>query len=198
MSYLIGISGPPRSGKDTLGSVLAGHIMDRFGVQAQIIQQSLPMRHMIFSLMGLEYSLVMYEREKDTPQKALAGRSIREAMIALSEQHVKPLYGKGQWARAALNRRWVSKPKIVIVTDMGFDEEVAEFESEYGFNRCLWPQLARAGHSFASDSRTYVGRPELVIPLDNSMPLKAGGQAFFQAAAREIGNVIEHRGWALR
>ncbi len=198
MTYLLGIGGPPRVGKDTLGAALHTHLEDRFGVVAQIMQQSLPMRHMVFTLMGLDYSLVMYEREKDVPQPALAGRTIREAMIALSEQHVKPLYGKGQWARAALNRRWVSNPKVMIVTDMGFEEEVDVFEEHFGRDNCLWPQLERPGHSFALDSRSYVGHPSNVIPLDNPGIGARGGADFFAAAARTIGDVIEQRGWRLR
>ncbi len=196
-AYLIGISGPPRSGKDTLGAVLAAAIEDRFEVQPQVMQQSLPMRHMIYALMGMEYSLLHYEQNKDVPQVSLDGTTIRQAMIAISEEHVKPRYGKGQWARAAINRRWISNPKVMIVTDMGFEEEVDVFEKHFGRASCMWPQLKRPGHSFDNDSRSYVGTPSRAFMLDNPGIGPRGGMDFFAAASRTICDAIDDWGWDL-
>lgn len=194
-SYLIGLSGPPRSGKDALGRHLAFEIEHRFGFAPMSIALSMPLRLMTFAMIGREYSRHTFERDKDVPLKELDGASIRQAMIRLSEEHVKPRYGKGHWARAALNLRHPTNPRIVIITDMGFPEEVEVLEQVYGKERCLWLQLARPGHSFAGDSRSYVGSEDRVVRIDNATQQADGGAGFFSICAGRICEVIKTERW---
>lgn len=188
--YLIGISGPPRSGKDTLAKAIKAAMELRLGLSVQLVTLSTPMRAAVYGMMGLQYSLEHYEAHKDDPQAILGGSSIRDAMIALSERHVKPHYGKFFWARAAVNS-FFPDADIVVITDMGFAVEVEAFERHCGKQRCMWPQLIRPGHDFSRDSRSYVGNPDRSTLLMND-GLNPG---FFPAAALQTIDIAERWGW---
>lgn len=193
--YVIGISGPPRSGKDTLGTFLSNAVEDTYGATPRMVALSMPMRHTVFAMMGRAYDGRVYEREKDTAQKALGGETLREAMIALSEEHVKSRYGKGFWARSAFaygDQPHTATP-LAVVTDMGFPEEVEVLEQMFGAHNCMWVQLSRPGFDFSRDSRHFVGG-ELAVKLDNT---GTNLGAFFPAATRLILEVAYHRGWDL-
>lgn len=166
--YLVGFSGPPHSGKDTVGAALAAYLEDRHGFQPQVLALSMPMRHTVFAMLGMDYNQGYYDRHKDTPQDVLGGQTIRQAMIALSEEHVKRRYGGGFWGNALLKRRWISDPKVTIVTDVGFGAERDVFIKHFGFENCIWPQLHRDGCDFSKDSRSYVGAPAMSVRVDNN------------------------------
>lgn len=104
-TYLIGLSGPPRSGKDTLGNLVAGILREK-DVPVEVHALSLPMRLAVYGMLGLEYSVEHYEANKDTPFTTGSGgvTTIRQEMISLSEDHVKPRLGNDWWGYALLNR----------------------------------------------------------------------------------------------
>lgn len=167
-TYLIGLSGPPRSGKDSVGVALAKIIRARHPVTVCVRALSMPMRKTIYAMIGKEYTLEHYETTKDVPLPELGGKTIRQAMIALSEEHVKPLYGAGFWGRALLNTLPMEGgTRVIIVTDMGFDAEVDVFVEAFGADHCLWPQIVRPHHDFTNDSRSYVGRPDQRVAIIN-------------------------------
>lgn len=159
MTYFLGFSGPPRSGKDSIARHLAAMIEDRHGVQPQLLACSTPMREVVYAMLGTEYSETHYEKHKDIPQETLGGKSIRQAMIALSEEHVKPTYGHAFWGKSLLGRRWDPAPKVLFVTDCGFPSEGDVFETEFGRDQCVWAQIIRKDCDFSNDSRHYVGKP---------------------------------------
>jgi hypothetical protein len=192
MTYLIGFSGPPRSGKDTFGKALAALIEDLHGVQPQLLACSTPMREVVYALLGHPYDVVHYERCKDEPQDILGGTSIRQAMIALSEKHIKPAYGQDFWGRSLIERLWDPAPQVVIVTDMGFPSEMLAFERRFGAENCVWPQIEREGHDFSGDSRSYVGSPDRVIRVGNNEP----GHAAISRRCQVLLGILEDRyGW---
>lgn len=193
MKYLIGISGPPRAGKDTLGQAIAAQLAARTGKQPALVALSMPMRQAVYAMLGIPYDPGHYEREKDIHRAAFGGGTIREAMIALSEEHVIPRYGDDFWAQAGIEMGEATGADVMVVTDMGFGREVDVMERYFGFNRCMWPQLKRPGHDFSRDSRGYVGREERVVTLDNP----GMGLDFFIAAARRVVDVADHWGWSL-
>jgi hypothetical protein len=82
-----------------------------------------------------------YDEVKDMPAKLLAKAeltqdgvntfqsygTVREFMIRLSEDFVKPTYGQDFWARAMVQHNcdwWGHIKSVVIVTDVGFESEV--------------------------------------------------------------------------
>lgn len=187
-TLLIGMSGPPRSGKDTIGKLLGAVIEDRHGIQPQVRALSTPMREVVYAMLGIEYSETHYERCKDFPQEAFGGKSIRQAMIAFTEEHVKPTYGKGFWAASLLGRMWEPQPRVLIVTDLGFDEEVDVFSARFGVENTFYVHTVRPGCTFAGDSRSYVGAPgRWTSIINDEEPLTAAQCAY--------GRLVNQFGW---
>lgn len=157
-TYLIGLSGPPRSGKDTLGNLVAGILREK-GVEVEVHALSLPMRLAVYGMLGLTYSEEHYEANKDTPFATGSGgvTTIRQEMISLSEDHVKPRLGHDWWGYALLNRTRLGTG-VIIVTDMGFPAEHDVFVKTFGKAHCAWIHVHREGHDFSNDSRSYVGK----------------------------------------
>lgn len=157
-TYLIGLSGPPRSGKDTLGNLVAGILREK-GVEVEVHALSLPMRLAVYGMLGLEYSVEHYEANKDREIPLGGGKvtSIRQEMISLSEHHVKPRLGHGWWGNALINRTRLGTG-VIIVTDMGFPAEHDVFVDLLGKSHCAWIHVHREGCDFSKDSRSYVGK----------------------------------------
>lgn len=187
-TLLIGMSGPPRSGKNTIAEHLAAVIEDRHGIQSQLLTLSTPMREVVYAMLGIEYSEAHYERCKDFPQEDFGGRSIRQAMIAFTEEHVKPSYGAGFWAKSLLGRMWDPRPRVLIITDMGFDEEVEVFSLHFGVKNTFYPQIVRPGQSFVGDSRNYVGAAGRWTTIVNDEDIPT-------AARRAYGRLVNQFGW---
>lgn len=191
--YIIGLSGPPRSGKDSIASYLAAHIEDVRGVQPQILSLSLPMRQAAFTLAGLIYEPMEYERIKDEVGPVL-GVSIRTAMIQLSEEFVKPKFGHDFWARSLVGHLWNPVPPILIVPDMGFDAERLFFESMVGVENCVWAQVRRPDHDFSKDFRSYIGEGARVTILDND---REGMDSVLECACRLYGRLVNKFKWVI-
>lgn len=187
MTYLIGFSGPPRSGKDSIAQTLAALLEDRHKLKVQLVAFSTPMRLAVYAMLGRHYDLAHYELHKDDPQEAFGGRSIRQAMIALTEDHVKPTYGHRFWAEAAFRGTWDPRPDVLIVTDYGFPVEV-DVTEEAGFRRTIYAQIVRPGTSFDKDSRTYVGAPDKITSIINDDDVPT-------AALRLYGRLLNQHRW---
>lgn len=188
MTYLIGFSGPPRSGKDTLAKQLAAIIEDTHGIQPQLLACSTPMREVVYAMLGRPYDELHYDLHKDDPQDMFSGASIRQEMIRLSEEHVKPRFGDQFWGRSLLNRMWEPVPDVVIVTDCGFDAEVGLFTTTFGFDNVVYPQIVRPGTDFSNDSRSYVGTPDRITSIINDEDIET-------AARRLYGRLTNIFGW---
>lgn len=194
-TYLIGLSGPPRSGKDSVGVALAKIIRDRHPVTVCHRALSMPMRKTIYAMIGKDYTLEHYETSKDIPMGELGGKTIRQAMIQLSEEWVKPAYGQGFWGHALLNTLPMEGGvRVIIVTDMGFDAEVEVFVEAFGAENCMWPQIVRPHCDFSGDSRGYVGRPDQRTSIINE------GESLDQvttAAGRIYSRMLNQFHWEL-
>ena len=185
---LIGFSGPPRSGKDSIAHQLAAIIEDKHGIQPQLLACSTPMREVVYAMLGRPYDSSHYELHKDDPQEAFQGKSIRQAMIALSEEHVKPSYGHDFWGHSLLARRWEPLPQVLIVTDVGFVSEVEVFTETFGLDNVVYPQIIRAGTSFERDSRSYVGTADRITSIINDDDIST-------AAHRLYGRLVNQFEW---
>lgn len=186
-TYIVGLSGPPRVGKDTIGAAL-GKVLTENYIPHEIVALSLPMRLAVYSYLGLHYNEVHYHLNKDTPIPLVDGMetTIRKEMIALSERHVKPRLGKGWWAQSLLSRSSLERG-VMIVTDMGFVAEHDVFQFQFGAENCVWPHLHRKGIDWAGDSRSYIGNG---TRIDNdSDPMTE--------ARRLYGRLVNQYGWKL-
>lgn len=158
---IIGFSGPPRSGKDTIAKelALAIHASEyQFGhadptPKVKIDSLSMPMRKMAFALLDIPYSEAMYESMKDTQFAIFDYKTLREFMIDLSERFMKPRYGHGVWGLALLWKPSNQNVDFLIVPDVGFKVEVDLF---WAFaNEYLPINVYRNGFDWDNDSRSH-------------------------------------------
>ena len=193
--YFIGLSGPPRSGKDTIGALLEAELLTRnHHLRIDKLSLSMPMRWMVYELANEEYSLDHYEANKDSPNELLGGATIRQAMIDLSEKHIKPQYGQDYWARHGIHRllRRGNVPNVIVCTDVGFDSERQFFEKYVGGFNCLWVQVQRDGTSFANDSRGYIkGQSNCTVPNNQD------GYPGIREAANMVIARAQNLGWTI-
>lgn len=166
---IIAFNGPPRSGKDTIANVLATRLENTYTSVIVRSQLSLPMRLAVCAMLGIEYSEFTYERIKDQVQE-ITGETFRQTMIRLSEEHVKPAYGNDIWVKSAMARAMVELPHIVVISDLGFPEEINYLESTYA--EVLVVQIDRDGSTWDNDSRVpCTGRHSM--ELDNNTTIRA-------------------------
>jgi hypothetical protein len=94
---------------------------------------------------------------KETPLPEFEGLSIRQAMIKVSEDVIKPKYGKEYFGTAA--SRELVEGGINVFSDSGFIEELNPLIRKVGVENILLLQIRREGFTFEGDSRNY-------LPLD--------------------------------
>jgi len=123
---VIFLNGPPRSGKDTA---------------AQHIMRKLPwVRHRKFSAPLKAAARVLFaindelfkeleaegSQKKNEPLPELMGKTWREVLISLSEEHMKPKYGDDVFGKLMLlNLAKPTSASFSIISDSGFDYEAA-------------------------------------------------------------------------
>lgn len=156
--FILGFNGPPRSGKDTLGLALE-KLLNESAPDLKVHRLALAatMRAGAMAILGMTGGDKFYADIKDKPLDVLNGETFRRFMIDMSEAFVKKVYGRDFWSRLlyARNQSWWDKPnQILIVTDIGFNEEV-EFLCEHSIHTMI-VQLDRQGLDFSNDSRGYV------------------------------------------
>lgn len=153
--YIVGMNGPPRAGKDTIAKMLALHVESKHDTPVLIMPLSMPMRLMAFAAIGQTYSIEKYEEYKDMNWSVFDGKTMRQFMIALSEDFMKPKYGQQVWSKA----HWLRIKNfvgLVIVTDFGFHHEPAYLEQQVGQYNTVTVNVTRHGKTFDGDSRSYV------------------------------------------
>jgi hypothetical protein len=189
--YIIGFNGPPRSGKDTLATLLAGQVNRFYGVPTHRCILAAAMRARVEALVG-NGTREWYEQEKDKPLDLLDGKTPRDCMIADSEEFLKPKYGRDFWAKIYHHKNqyhWGSND-VHICSDIGFNEEVKYLcENSRGYLNVL---LSRPGCDFTIDSRNYVD----AIPHGGSA-LVLVNDSYPMAAVERILEHIQKLGWKL-
>ena len=155
------LNGPPYSGKTTIARELSQYLHSRH-VSTVTDSFAAPMKHFIATALGQQYSAMA----KDAPRAELAGYSVREFLIDLSENYIKPRYGEGVYGRWLYHRagRYSPSPTFVICDDSGFEEEM----NALGRNVIL-VRIERPGHDFTNDSRAYLPNPKYTLMNDEKM-----------------------------
>lgn len=191
--FVLGMNGPPRSGKDTVAQAVMNLLDTQGATDVPVHKKALAetMRNGAMSILGLTGGDKFYSDIKDKPLDVLGGKSFRTFMIDMSETFVKGLYGKDFWSRLLYARNqtwWNSIPSILIVTDIGFKEEV-EFLCAHS-SHYIGVRLDRPGCDFSLDSRSYVasqfyGGVDLALTNDETP----------ESAAEQILKVMYRHGW---
>lgn len=164
MDRVIILNGAPRSGKDTLSRLMfEGNIFEKM-VRGSFKR---PLQDIAASVLGMssEDFLDQYEVIKDLPCPNGLPMTVRDLMIKISEEWIKPLGGKRYFGdlayaktleAAAFTQRYplANIPGTTVVfSDGGFGEEVFKFIECLGAHNVYIVRIHRDGFDFSMDSR---------------------------------------------
>lgn len=148
------LNGPPNIGKDTLGN----------NVQQLIGWPRMEFKEALYSETASYYGvdlvtfamLASGRTTKEVPMPTLGGLSPRQAMIHVSEEVIKPKFGKQFFGAKAyeLIQTLEDSTDTVVFSDGGFVEE-AEYLVGMGYEVHII-QLHAEGRDFGNDSRDYI------------------------------------------
>lgn len=187
--YIVGFSGPPGSGKDSIAIQIQSLLTEQ--IESQILSLAAPMRQMGMNFLGFNPDDDRaYAKAKEEKQAMFGGNTLREFMIEISENYIKPRYGLDFWARRLMvDCNELDDHSLLLIPDFGFMSEIMYLQSQVGCDNVLTVQLARQGHTFKNDSRRYVGGDNTVMVINNG--------TIQMAAEKIIAFIIDPLGWSL-
>lgn len=147
------LNGPPRSGKDTL----AKHLTTMFSHfhHKEFKSQLYKLLQVIYSLTdGQLQSIIKDEDNKENPNELLDGKSLRQALIYISESIIKPNYGKNYFGKSASKNLVLNE--VNVFSDGGFIDEVLELTKVVDKEDITIVRIHRDGCDFSKDSRRYL------------------------------------------
>ena len=148
------LNGPPGIGKDTL----AANILGLFGFPTVEFKAALYRETAEYLGVELDYLVgaATNRHTKEVPDLYLGGISPRQALIHVSEEIIKPQYGKKFFGLKAVETLKAMDGQVgtVVFSDGGFVEET-ECLVEHGFDVHI-VQLRHPDFNFDRDSRNYV------------------------------------------
>lgn len=157
MPKILLFNGPPRSGKDTATEMALIHL-GAYGVFYRFAE---PLKEAVHALFGLSNVLPEhFTKTKDMSSEALLGMKPRDAYIWLSEECVKPKFGKDFFARIAINTIKEYSDHVIVISDCGFVEELKALVDTFGAENIAIVYMKRHGTSFDNDSRSYITEVE--------------------------------------
>lgn len=173
--YVILFNGPPKNGKDTIAKITRTLLDSSISIPTHLMHFATPMRDMAMGAVG-EKGFDRYNEIKDIDQPAFARApearfipdhtniepdcdSIRQFMIALSEDFMKRRYGKDVWGRILRHVYapwWGKMPAVIIIPDLGFPEEYKYLLTQTLAERVMIVQVHRGEDDWKNDSREWV------------------------------------------
>lgn len=154
--HIVCFNGPPRSGKDTLASMVADKLESITDSPVILESLSLPLRHIACAMVGRVYQDCAYESFKEEYFERL-DRTGRQLMIDASESFLKLTYGIEIMADLLIQRtRRLPPNAIILVRDSGFQIEVDPLAREVSNANLAVVQVHRPGTDFSKDSREWV------------------------------------------
>ena len=143
------LNGPPDSGKDTIAEHLCS--TSRKFVHKEFKEKLFELVKVIYSVSDQRFAELYIEKE--TPCEEYHGISPRQAMIKVSEEVIKPIYGHRYFGDQAA--RSLIEGKVNIFSDSGFVDEAESLIDEIGKKNILLVQISGRGN-FNNDSRNYL------------------------------------------
>lgn len=151
---IILLNGPPGSGKDTIGNIIA-----RLVPSCVKYKMSHPLKKALQVLLGIDdrlWATYLSSDWKDEPFDIFPSTTPRQALIKLSEEFVKPLFGNDFFGHLTVQAIQKLASRHVVITDTGFTDEVKPILDHYRPANVRIIQIHRPGHGYTEDSRDYV------------------------------------------
>lgn len=160
------LNAPKRVGKDTV----ANQIVEECGVRTASFKY--PIYDLFIKTTGMPsdefFGLYLVDGWKDSPQAFLGGKRPRDLMIHISENYVKPFFGKdyyGKWIADYIDfaEKDSGSEMAWIIPDGGFQEEFDAVKKVFG-DRVKLIHMYREGHKdFTGDSRNWIYEPTVTF-----------------------------------
>lgn len=172
MTKLVLFNGPPNSGKDTAADYVNGLYADSKHLRMKDSLYTLT--SMLYHIPYVDYYLLATDRLlKDAPVVGHPSKlSPRQMLINVSENVVKPSFGKDWFGKSVANRIKQSEEDMIVMSDCGFSEEVETLinDCELSVDDVLLFRIHRENCTFEGDSRNYVylDSKYTQIDLDNN------------------------------
>ncbi len=161
------LNGPPNVGKDTLADNLIDWDVEdwfKLSFKAQLYEETAE----YYKIDLQKFIFWASDRYiKETPIPELKGFTPRQAMIHVSENIMKPRYGKDHYGKALLNIiQNLNHIENIVIPDGGFEEEVTVLMDAYPDE--VWiVHMTSQDCSFKNDSRDYIkGWPDQTYELE--------------------------------
>lgn len=162
MYNVIILNGPPGSGKDTL----ADHMVENYRSCTAHMRFKTALNRIVCAIYGITDKMLesIAATEKEVPSEIFKGLSLREAQIFVSEEIIKPNYGKHFFGKALVSEVLSSPVNNIFVSDGGFYEEIEPILERKEDINLILVRLFRDGHDFSRDSRNYLYFEHNVVP----------------------------------
>lgn len=189
---IIFFNGPRRSGKDTLGN----YIFSQFP-GCRLMKFASPLKQIAKIMSSInEKQFQEFEKpnslEKLAPNPQLFDRSWVELLITISEQCLKPVFGKSIFGDIAARQLvgYTTSAHFTVFTDSGFVEEAIPIVDIFGKQNCHLVHIVRPDHTFDGDSRSYW---ELDTINHHTIQNLYDLELFKQQGVRLINKIMEYR-----
>lgn len=170
------LNAPPSSGK----TVAQNHLFNEEGFTCFSFKSKLI--DLVISVYNIDPEVWWdwYTTEgKEIPRKELNGKSCRQALIHMSEEVIKPAFGKDYFGKISGVKilqhidRTFGEVLQYASDDGGFDEEVEALGEVIGFENIYIIQIYRDGYNYSNDSRKYIDTEK--IPDQNYISIYNNG-----------------------
>ena len=152
MTKVVIFNAPPDTGKD----YLVDHLVSNGGGAYYKAEFKGRLKTIVMAVYGLseeEHTFFYLRENKDKKFERLGGKSIRECYIEVSEDVIKPFYGKDYFGKAAVYS--LVEGGVNLFSDGGFPQELVPLVEAVGGANVLVVRLKGVG-SFVGDSRDYL------------------------------------------
>lgn len=161
------LNAPPHAGKDTV----ADRIVELCGsAKGQFKDHLYVVTSVVFGVNHQWFLEIATDEElKEIPHQALGGVSPRQALITVSEDCIKPVFGKSYFGNIEAGKLGGRLENGVVYSDSGFVEEAAPLISLAGAENVFIIKFTRKGaDSFEGDSRDWLPRIEGVSVMQTA------------------------------
>ena len=165
MVKIIFLNGPPLVGKDSIGLALGIYCNNNY----RCVKVATPLKEATCNLLGISMEYLEKNKEKNVELSDEYLITIRQFLIKLSEEFIKPTLGKDIFGKLLLKNLdsfqlkfydyyYKSKYARIVITDCGFIEECIPVINKFGSQNCVLVKLYdRDGKcNFDNDSRNYL------------------------------------------